>query len=170
VNARASPSGAVVTGPSAVPRVPVRSGYTRPAMPRPNKKMPPKGRPSRGNKSSQTRSTASRPRSGRRRATPAPPVWTVTLDEHLSIEGDGVSFLPVWEGEGDAAPDEDEVVAIALSRIHELEQEAYDAARRLKDDDAEDTPAMRRETATYRRNRHRDALRLRRFVSVMERR
>jgi hypothetical protein len=100
-----------------------------------------------------------------------PSAWTVPLDDNLTVEGNGNAVSWGWRGSQDSQPDDDEAVAFALTRLHDLEQKAYDGARQLKREGAEDySLAQRSEIETDRRDARRDADRLRRFVRIMERR
>jgi hypothetical protein len=96
----------------------------------------------------------------------------VSIDDNLTIEDEGSAVSWTWRGGEDSRPDADDVVAFALTHLHNLEQRAYGAARQLKNEDGdEEYPAeQRREIETYHRNARCDADRLRRFVKIMERR
>jgi hypothetical protein len=131
--------------------------------------MPRQVKPVRRQKRRATRPAAARRRPSARRSTPSAE-WTIAIDEHLSIRGEGIFISWSWAGPEHASPDEDEAAAAAITHVRDLEQRAYDAARRLKSEDAEDSPDERRQIAADRRVARRDAARLRRFVRVMEER
>lgn len=124
-------------------------------------------KPSRTRKRQTTRS----PRRTPKRPMGPASAWTVPLDDNLTVEGKGNAVSWGWRGSQDSRPNDDEAVAFALTRLHDLEQKAYDGARQLKREGAKEySAAQRREIETDRRNARRDADRLRRFVRIMERR